>query len=87
VKALYTWYNDVKCNAVYDCNRPGSTGDSQSFNASRTTAAVVSTMTGDPVGGGDVSGGTSASDESDHIALGVGIGIGVPSLIAAIAAV
>lgn len=44
-------------------------------------------MTGDPVGGGDVSGGTSASDESDHIALGVGIGIGVPSLIAAIAAV
>jgi hypothetical protein len=67
--SLYTWYNGVICDAVYDCNRQGAVGDSP--DALRPP---------DEDGNGD-------AKKGNNIALGVGIGLGVPTLLATLVGV
>lgn len=76
VKALYTWYGGVVCDAVYDCNHYGAASDVMSPNATATTGSGPGPI--------DTGAGDRSSKKSDDIALGVGIGIGVPSLIATV---
>jgi hypothetical protein len=64
---IYSWYNDVSCNAAYDCNHQGAVGD---------TADAPQPSAGDDDNG--------ETQKSNKIALGVGLGVGIPSLLVAI---
>jgi hypothetical protein len=77
VSFLYAWYNDVTCDAVYDCNHQAAAGDNKALNATTT-----STASGPP----ETSPATPRSEDkrSNDIALGTGIGIGLPGIIIAI---
>ncbi|KAF2650480.1 hypothetical protein K491DRAFT_682946 [Lophiostoma macrostomum CBS 122681] len=63
---IYVWYQDVTCNAVYDCNRQSAMGD-----APNAPTPSIANDNGD-------------SQTSNNIALGVGLGVGIPSLLVAI---
>ncbi|KAF1976615.1 hypothetical protein BU23DRAFT_30992 [Bimuria novae-zelandiae CBS 107.79] len=76
---IYSWYNDVTCDAVYDCNHQAAAGDPASINATATSSSTPPANTSR----------TSNSDDnkSNEIALGVGIGLGLPSIIVTIVGV
>lgn len=76
VGSMYTWYDSVTCDGVYDCNRQVGAGDPGMPNA---TATVMFTPSATAARNGDQDQ-DSNSQKSNDIALGVGIGIGLPTL-------
>ena len=77
VSKLYSWYNGVICDAVYDCNHQAAAGDDKSLNASKTPTGPEPSQTNAESPGSD-------DNKSNEIALGVGIGLGLPSIIVAV---
>lgn len=77
VTHLYAWYSDVTCDAVYDCNHQAAAGDDKALNATTTPTA-----SGPP--GTSPATPRSEDKRSQDIALGTGIGIGLPGVIVAI---
>ena len=77
VPRLYSWYRDVNCDAVYDCNHQAAAGDDKALNAT-----AVSTAPDPP----ETAPSTPRPEDkkSNDIALGVGVGLGLPSIIVAI---
>ncbi|KAF2109500.1 hypothetical protein BDV96DRAFT_604825 [Lophiotrema nucula] len=81
---LYSWYSNVWCDGVYDCNHQDRGGDQGSPNATATATATATPSAPTASSTGD--GGMEHRDarHSDAIALGLGLGIGLPSTVAAI---
>lgn len=79
VTHLYAWYSDVTCDAVYDCNHQAAAGDDKALNATTTspTSGPPETIPAAPRL-------EDKDKRSNDIALGTGIGIGLPSVIVAI---
>lgn len=77
VPRLYSWYKDVNCDAVYDCNHQAAAGDDKALNATATSTAPdpPETAPSNP---------RPEDKKSNDIALGVGVGLGLPSIIVAI---